>query len=158
MAQTLSLSCHWRRKLSVPLAQSAPPATLSPAPPRLLANRGHSEAHSWPTREQGGLLAKHHHGEGQRPIVTEPEVAKRPARRCWRGSSFLHEGMAISSRGIPLELVNADGVHSEIYCLNDISAQIREGKRDGGHCGLQPAKRARRQQQNILAAKTKSKL
>ncbi|KAK1338696.1 hypothetical protein QTO34_019353, partial [Cnephaeus nilssonii] len=32
MTQTLSLRCHWRRELSVLLAQSATPATLSPAP------------------------------------------------------------------------------------------------------------------------------
>ncbi|KAK1338931.1 hypothetical protein QTO34_019600 [Cnephaeus nilssonii] len=37
MAQTLS------SELSVPLAQSATPTTPSPAPPRLLANCGHSE-------------------------------------------------------------------------------------------------------------------
>ncbi|KAK1331588.1 hypothetical protein QTO34_009545 [Cnephaeus nilssonii] len=43
MAQTLSSSRRWRRELSVPPAQSATPATPSPAPPCLLANRGHSE-------------------------------------------------------------------------------------------------------------------
>ncbi|KAK1336967.1 hypothetical protein QTO34_003008 [Cnephaeus nilssonii] len=43
MAQTLSSSCRWRHELSVPPAQSATPATSSPAPLRLLANRGHSE-------------------------------------------------------------------------------------------------------------------
>ncbi|KAK1332451.1 hypothetical protein QTO34_007128 [Cnephaeus nilssonii] len=44
MEQTLSSSRRWRHELSVPPAQSATPATLSPTPPpRLLANRGHSE-------------------------------------------------------------------------------------------------------------------
>ncbi|KAK1343841.1 hypothetical protein QTO34_014395, partial [Cnephaeus nilssonii] len=43
MAQTLSSSCRWQCELSVPPAQSATPATPSPAPLRLLANRGHSK-------------------------------------------------------------------------------------------------------------------
>ncbi|KAK1345724.1 hypothetical protein QTO34_008188 [Cnephaeus nilssonii] len=46
MAQTLSSCPCWRQQLSVPPAQSATPATLSPAPPRLLANYGHSEVTS----------------------------------------------------------------------------------------------------------------
>ncbi|KAK1346850.1 hypothetical protein QTO34_000710 [Cnephaeus nilssonii] len=44
MVQTLSSSRHWRRELSIPLAQSAISTTPSPAPQRLLANRWHSEA------------------------------------------------------------------------------------------------------------------
>ncbi|KAK1342083.1 hypothetical protein QTO34_016836 [Cnephaeus nilssonii] len=43
MAQMLSSRHRWRHELSVPPAQSATPATPSPAPPCLLANRGHSE-------------------------------------------------------------------------------------------------------------------
>ncbi|KAK1339902.1 hypothetical protein QTO34_018462 [Cnephaeus nilssonii] len=44
MVQMLSSSRHWRRELSVPPAQLATTATPSPAPLRLLANHGHSEA------------------------------------------------------------------------------------------------------------------
>ncbi|KAK1341951.1 hypothetical protein QTO34_016703 [Cnephaeus nilssonii] len=48
MAQTLSSRCHWRRELSVLLAQSATPATLSPAPC----------ASCWPNRGRSGVMRK----------------------------------------------------------------------------------------------------
>ncbi|KAK1344109.1 hypothetical protein QTO34_014668 [Cnephaeus nilssonii] len=46
MAQTLSSRRHWRRELSVLLAQSATPATLSPAPC----------ASCWPNRGRSGVM------------------------------------------------------------------------------------------------------
>ncbi|KAK1336071.1 hypothetical protein QTO34_003871 [Cnephaeus nilssonii] len=55
MAQTLSSSRRWRRKLSVPPAQSAPPPPPSPAPPRLLASRGHSEDTGFGTTSGGAF-------------------------------------------------------------------------------------------------------
>ncbi|KAK1341254.1 hypothetical protein QTO34_017657 [Cnephaeus nilssonii] len=49
MAQTLSSRRHWRRELSVLLAQSATPATLSPAPC----------ASCWPNRGRSGVMSLH---------------------------------------------------------------------------------------------------
>ncbi|KAK1343701.1 hypothetical protein QTO34_014254 [Cnephaeus nilssonii] len=46
MTQTLSSRCQWRRELSVLLAQSATPATLSPAPC----------ASCWPNRGRSGVM------------------------------------------------------------------------------------------------------
>ncbi|KAK1339906.1 hypothetical protein QTO34_018466 [Cnephaeus nilssonii] len=46
MTQTLSSRCQWRHELSVLLAQSATPATLSPAPC----------ASCWPNRGRSGVM------------------------------------------------------------------------------------------------------
>ncbi|ELK37749.1 Phosphatidylinositol 4-kinase beta [Myotis davidii] len=59
-------------------------------------------------------------------LEIEPEVAQKACQEVLEKVKLLHGGIAISNRGIPLELVNADSVHSEIRCLDDPSAQIRE--------------------------------
>ncbi|KAK1333670.1 hypothetical protein QTO34_006056 [Cnephaeus nilssonii] len=67
MAQTLSSRRHWRRELSVLRAQSATPATLSPAPCASL----------WPNRGHSGVM--HSHGADADLAKTLVTRAQRPA-------------------------------------------------------------------------------
>ncbi|KAK1336624.1 hypothetical protein QTO34_002658 [Cnephaeus nilssonii] len=87
MAQTLSSRRHWRHELSVLLAQSATPATLSPAPC----------ASCWPNRGRSGVMEKRNRLEGYKQILREARTvvltsAKQPQppnpRKCLEDSNY----------------------------------------------------------------------
>ncbi|KAK1333694.1 hypothetical protein QTO34_006080 [Cnephaeus nilssonii] len=93
--QTLSSRCHWRCELSVLLAQSATPATLSPAPC----------ASCWPNRGHSGVMAPiglppNCHGGSTALWGDRPEIPGAPLENLECGSlgtAFqLREGRTLS--------------------------------------------------------------
>ncbi|KAG5215259.1 hypothetical protein JEQ12_000835 [Ovis aries] len=113
-----------------------PPSEPAPGPP---GNNG------------GSLLSVITEGVGELSVI-DPEVAQKACQEVLEKVKLLHGGVAISSRGTPLELVNGDGVDSEIRCLDDPPAQIREEEDEmGATVASGTAKGARRRRQNNSA-------
>ncbi|KAK1346157.1 hypothetical protein QTO34_000010 [Cnephaeus nilssonii] len=96
MAQTLSSSHCWRRELSVPPAQSATP---SPAPPHLLANRGHSEG---PLEQHRAALvfvlssARHLEYARSHPLRDRGQCLGQPPEKLQYGGTHSHKMAAPS--------------------------------------------------------------
>ncbi|XP_012318114.1 phosphatidylinositol 4-kinase beta isoform X5 [Aotus nancymaae] len=111
-----------------------------------------SEPTSGPPGNNGGsLLSVITEGVGELSVI-DPEVAQKACQDVLEKVKLLHGGVAVSSRGAPLELVNGDGVDSEIRCLDDPPAQIREEEDEmGATVASGTAKGARRRQQNNSA-------
>lgn len=73
-----------------------------------------SEPTPGPSGNNGGsLLSVITEGVGELSVI-DPEVAQKACQEVLEKVKLLHGGVAISSRGTPLELVNGDGVDSEI--------------------------------------------
>uniref|UniRef100_A0A2K5N720 Phosphatidylinositol 4-kinase beta n=1 Tax=Cercocebus atys TaxID=9531 RepID=A0A2K5N720_CERAT len=111
-----------------------------------------SEPTSGPPGNNGGsLLSVITEGVGELSVI-DPEVAQKACQEVLEKVKLLHGGVAVSSRGTPLELVNGDGVDSEIRCLDDPPAQIREEEDEmGATVASGTAKGARRRRQNNSA-------
>ncbi|XP_045401020.1 phosphatidylinositol 4-kinase beta isoform X3 [Lemur catta] len=111
-----------------------------------------SEPTPGPAGNNGGsLLSVITEGVGELPVI-DPEVAQKACQEVLEKVKLLHGGVAISSRGSPLELVNGDGVDSEIRCLDDPPAQIREEEDEmGATVASGTTKGTRRQRQNNSA-------
>ncbi|XP_075856237.1 phosphatidylinositol 4-kinase beta isoform X3 [Microcebus murinus] len=111
-----------------------------------------SEPTPGPAGNNGGsLLSVITEGVGELSVI-DPEVAQKACQEVLEKVKLLHGGVAISGRGSPLELVNGDGVDSEIRCLDDPPAQIREEEDEmGATVASSTAKGARRQRQNNSA-------
>ncbi|XP_054957388.1 phosphatidylinositol 4-kinase beta isoform X5 [Pan paniscus] len=111
-----------------------------------------SEPTSGPPGNNGGsLLSVITEGVGELSVI-DPEVAQKACQEVLEKVKLLHGGVAVSSRGTPLELVNGDGVDSEIRCLDDPPAQIREEEDEmGAAVASGTAKGARRRRQNNSA-------
>ena len=104
-----------------------------------------------PGNNGGSLLSVITEGVGELSVI-DPEVAQKACQEVLEKVKLLHGGVAISSRGTPLELVNGDGVDSEIRCLDDPPAQIREEEDEmGATVASGTAKGARRRRQNNSA-------
>ncbi|KAL6044163.1 hypothetical protein STEG23_019843, partial [Scotinomys teguina] len=118
------------------------PATLKPT----------SEPTPSPSGNNGGsLLSVITEGVGELSVI-DPEVAQKACQEVLEKVKLLHGGVAISSKGAPLELVNGDGVDNEIRCLDDPPAQIREEEDEmGATVASGAAKGARRRRQNNSA-------
>ncbi|XP_036200920.1 phosphatidylinositol 4-kinase beta isoform X11 [Myotis myotis] len=118
------------------------PATLKPT----------SEPTPGPSGNNGGsLLSVITEGVGELSVI-DPEVAQKACQEVLEKVKLLHGGVAVSSRGTPLEVVNGDGVDSEIRCLDDPPAQIREEEDEMGvTVASGTAKGARRRRQNNSA-------
>ncbi|XP_054568180.1 phosphatidylinositol 4-kinase beta isoform X5 [Eptesicus fuscus] len=118
------------------------PAPLKPA----------SEPTPGPSGNNGGsLLSVITEGVGELSVI-DPEVAQKACQEVLEKVKLLHGGVAVSSRGTPLEVVNGDGVDSEIRCLDDPPAQIREEEDEMGvTVASGTAKGARRRRQNNSA-------
>ncbi|XP_023615051.1 phosphatidylinositol 4-kinase beta isoform X5 [Myotis lucifugus] len=118
------------------------PATLKPT----------SEPTPGPSGNNGGsLLSVITEGVGELSVI-DPEVAQKACQEVLEKVKLLHGGVAVSSRGSPLEVVNGDGVDSEIRCLDDPPAQIREEEDEMGvTVASGTAKGARRRRQNNSA-------
>ncbi|XP_015007549.1 phosphatidylinositol 4-kinase beta isoform X9 [Macaca mulatta] len=111
-----------------------------------------SEPTSGPPGNNGGsLLSVITEGVGELSVI-DPEVAQKACQEVLEKVKLLRGGVAVSSRGTPLELVNGDGVDSEIRCLDDPPAQIREEEDEmGATVASGTAKGARRRRQNNSA-------
>ncbi|XP_011829047.1 PREDICTED: phosphatidylinositol 4-kinase beta [Mandrillus leucophaeus] len=111
-----------------------------------------SEPTSGPPGNNGGsLLSVITEGVGELSVI-DPEVAQKACQEVLEKVKLWHGGVAVSSRGTPLELVNGDGVDSEIRCLDDPPAQIREEEDEmGATVASGTAKGARRRRQNNSA-------
>ncbi|XP_059531733.1 phosphatidylinositol 4-kinase beta isoform X10 [Myotis daubentonii] len=118
------------------------PATLKPT----------SEPTPGPSGNNGGsLLSVITEGVGELSVI-DPEVAQKACQEVLEKVKLLHGGVAVSSRATPLEVVNGDGVDSEIRCLDDPPAQIREEEDEMGvTVASGTAKGARRRRQNNSA-------
>ncbi|XP_077883705.1 phosphatidylinositol 4-kinase beta isoform X5 [Ictidomys tridecemlineatus] len=104
-----------------------------------------------PGNNGGSLLSVITEGVGELSVI-DPEVAQKACQEVLEKVKLLHGGMAVSSRGTPLELVNGDGVDSEIRCLDDPPSQIREEEDEmGATVASSTAKGARRRRQNNSA-------
>nr|XP_044614717.1 phosphatidylinositol 4-kinase beta isoform X4 [Equus asinus] len=104
-----------------------------------------------PGNNGGSLLSVITEGVGELSVI-DPEVAQKACQEVLEKVKLLHGGVAISSRGTPLELVNGDGVDSEIRCLDDPPAQIREEEDEmGASVAAGTTKGARRRRQNNSA-------
>ncbi|XP_037681941.1 phosphatidylinositol 4-kinase beta isoform X5 [Choloepus didactylus] len=104
-----------------------------------------------PGNSGGSLLSVITEGVGELSVI-DPEVAQKACQEVLEKVKLLHGGMAVSSRGTPLELVNGDGMDSEIRCLDDPPAQIREEEDEmGATVASGTAKGARRRRQNNSA-------
>ncbi|OWK04602.1 PI4KB [Cervus elaphus hippelaphus] len=104
-----------------------------------------------PGNNGGSLLSVITEGVGELSVI-DPEVAQKACQEVLEKVKLLHGGVAISSRGTPLELVNGDGVDSEIRCLDDPPAQIREEEDEmGATVASGTAKGARKRRQNNSA-------
>lgn len=101
-----------------------------------------------PGNNGGSLLSVITEGVGELSVI-DPEVAQKACQEVLEKVKLLHGGVAISSRGTPLELVNGDGLDSEIRCLDDPPAQIREEEDEmGATVASGTARGARRRQNN----------
>ncbi|XP_058395130.1 phosphatidylinositol 4-kinase beta isoform X7 [Diceros bicornis minor] len=104
-----------------------------------------------PGNNGGSLLSVITEGVGELSVI-DPEVAQKACQEVLEKVKLLHGGVAVSSRDTPLELVNGDGVDSEIRCLDDPPAQIREEEDEmGATVASGTAKGARRRRQNNSA-------
>uniref|UniRef100_A0A3Q2H3K9 Phosphatidylinositol 4-kinase beta n=1 Tax=Equus caballus TaxID=9796 RepID=A0A3Q2H3K9_HORSE len=104
-----------------------------------------------PGNNGGSLLSVITEGVGELSVI-DPEVAQKACQEVLEKVKLLRGGVAISSRGTPLELVNGDGVDSEIRCLDDPPAQIREEEDEmGASVAAGTTKGARRRRQNNSA-------
>lgn len=131
------------RSLAVAMGDTVvEPAPLKPA----------SEPTPGPSGNNGGsLLSVITEGVGELSVI-DPEVAQKACQEVLEKVKLLHGGVAVSSRGTPLEVVNGDGVDSEIRCLDDPPAQIREEEDEMGvTVASGTAKGARRRRQNNSA-------
>ncbi|KAK1336706.1 hypothetical protein QTO34_002741 [Cnephaeus nilssonii] len=132
MAQTLSSRHHWQCELSIPPAQSATLATQSPAPPRLLANHGHSEGPCIMAtnvgRERGNkssLLQNNHELPNLSELFTKVEAAINYLvnLHLWASHTYLSLGFYFSSDDVALEgkgrffLELAEKKHEGSKCL-----------------------------------------
>nr|KAF6397589.1 phosphatidylinositol 4-kinase beta [Rousettus aegyptiacus] len=85
-----------------------------------------SEPTSGPPGNNGGsLLSVITEGVGELPVI-DPEVAQKACQEVLEKVKLSHGCVTVCSKGTPLELVNGEGVDSEIRCLDDPPAQIRE--------------------------------
>nr|XP_048283803.1 phosphatidylinositol 4-kinase beta isoform X3 [Myodes glareolus] len=111
-----------------------------------------SESTPSPSGNNGGsLLSVITEGVGELSVI-DPEVAQKACQEVLEKVKLLHGGVAVSSKGTPLELVNGDGVDNEIRCLDDPPAQIREEEDEmGATVASGTAKGARRRRQNNSA-------
>ncbi|XP_036308871.1 phosphatidylinositol 4-kinase beta isoform X12 [Pipistrellus kuhlii] len=111
-----------------------------------------SEPTPGPSGNNGGsLLSVITEGVGELSVI-DPEVAQKACQEVLEKVKLLHGGVAVSSRGSPLEVVNGDGVDSEIRCLDDPPAQVREEEDEMGvTVASGTAKGARRRRQNNSA-------
>ncbi|XP_077012154.1 phosphatidylinositol 4-kinase beta isoform X6 [Tamandua tetradactyla] len=111
-----------------------------------------SEPTPGPSGNSGGsLLSVITEGVGELSVI-DPEVAQKACQEVLEKVKLLHGGMAVSNRTTPPELVNGDGVDSEIRCLDDPPAQIREEEDEmGATVASGTAKGARRRRQNNSA-------
>lgn len=118
------------------------PATLKPT----------SEPTPSPSGNNGGsLLSVITEGVGELSVI-DPEVAQKACQEVLEKVKLLHGGVAISSKGSPLELVNGDGVDNEIRCLDDPPTEIREEEDEmGAGVASGTAKGTRRRRQNNSA-------
>ncbi|XP_063109366.1 phosphatidylinositol 4-kinase beta isoform X5 [Cavia porcellus] len=108
-------------------------------------------APSPPGNNGGSLLSVITEGAGELPVI-DPEVAQKACQEVLEKVKLLHGGVTISSRSTQLELVNGDNVDSEIRCLDDPPAQIREEEDEmGATVASGTAKGARRRRQNNSA-------
>ncbi|KAM6167680.1 phosphatidylinositol 4-kinase beta isoform 1-T1 [Erethizon dorsatum] len=104
-----------------------------------------------PGNNGGSLLSVITEGAGELSVI-DPEVAQKACQEVLEKVKLLHGGVAISSRGTQLELVNGDSVDNEIRCLDDPPAQIREEEDEvGATVASGTAKGARRRRQNNSA-------
>ncbi|KAK1342203.1 hypothetical protein QTO34_016960, partial [Cnephaeus nilssonii] len=132
MAQTLSSHRRWRSELSVPLAQSATPATPSPAPPRLLANRGHGEDMSRLRLAAGSAIVKLAQEPCYHEIITLEQYQLCALAINTRG--LLHE---IRARSLALTAMEAClGPRSPGFIQKDECYQVRQVFAQKLHKGL----------------------
>ncbi|XP_023403090.1 phosphatidylinositol 4-kinase beta isoform X4 [Loxodonta africana] len=104
-----------------------------------------------PGNNGGSLLSVITEGVGELSVI-DPEVAQKACQEVLEKVKLLHGGVAVSSRGTPLELVNGDGVDSEIHCLDETPTQIREEEDEmGATMASGTAKGSRRRRQNNSA-------
>lgn len=104
-----------------------------------------------PGNNGGSLLSVITEGVGELSVI-DPEVAQKACQEVLEKVKLLHGGTAVCGKGTPLELVNGDGVDSEIRCLDDPPTQIREEEDEmGAAVASGTAKGTRRRRQNNSA-------
>ncbi|XP_045335157.1 phosphatidylinositol 4-kinase beta isoform X6 [Leopardus geoffroyi] len=104
-----------------------------------------------PGNNGGSLLGVITEGVGELSVI-DREVAQKACQEVLEQVKLLRGGVAISSTGTPLELVNGDILDSAIRCLDDPPSQIREEEDEmGATVASGTAKGARKRRQNNSA-------
>uniref|UniRef100_A0A667GVT2 Phosphatidylinositol 4-kinase beta n=1 Tax=Lynx canadensis TaxID=61383 RepID=A0A667GVT2_LYNCA len=104
-----------------------------------------------PGNNGGSLLGVITEGVGELSVI-DREVAQKACQEVLEQVKLLRGGVAVSSTGTPLELVNGDILDSAIRCLDDPPSQIREEEDEmGATVASGTAKGARKRRQNNSA-------